>query len=886
MTDKVVPTVHADDHQSRYTYANFAKFYGGLVIRLDRITDLNYWNDTDSFVGNGRGWSAMPPSTIRETLPESVSTDPKYTVPGPLGKTSSTPTNCFIFQIAATGYLGNSPVANGLVKIWRIVSPSTGLLASHHADNISFDPKSGAGGKPIVTADYNGGYGPFYLHGQTLNVPVLLNSVTSFSDSSDLALYTFGFDTVPFINVSKAKGVIVIIGNSGESWAYDMALPDLGWQVISGGSSSTYGGYRFGTDYSSVTSGKTTTVNCSGSDLNGGLSGFTLIVETLDEGGHTVTCIVNSAATPAPPASGLGPRITKSSTWENTRRTFEYPYKDRYSAVFHVVGENTIVLDSLTGPYKGKGIVQAWLLTESTTSTTTYGTPGGTYDVIDGFIGGIQYTDQNDYTQCTMVVSSNTGEPIPYLQQTSNLQEVNGFGATGLFSCFNGYDSFYGYAPSDIFTLVENPLGTGWTGTTFEPKYSYYYEGSYYQISCTWTIHSSSLGVTANYTASRKRILQASYTPAAEGVNGTVTHVELVDPDTTSASPASGSLPARTYHDYEFIEPHRHSHALRTSYTRPGTWVRDSNVSGVMGWQMHTLTYGSATWSIDVVDRNLNSLWQFNIIARLPGLDYSGTFTRQFRGFNTINTWTYGEGGYFYYDAAGSGYLYAAPYSQSYSYVWTGFFPYLDKYCSPVTLGSGWYNGLSRGGFLQGWVYGDRTLGTPVAPTPTEDDKIGVWNMNTPGTFVQSNLTVQDYTGWGNAVVPLDQPYNYPDILPNYAYFTTGLHWSLDLYQNFYGQMYGVDPRAYPDASMGESVIYVDPRTKGFIAQIFYDGTINNNADLIAACDLVIGNADGAVPLVNVLNEWLALQKINKVYDPKEVIISADTINSSQCEFL
>jgi hypothetical protein len=161
--------------------------------------------------------------------------------------------------------------------------------------------------------------------------------------------------------------------------------------------------------------------------------------------------------------------------------------------------------------------------------------------------------------------------------------------------------------------------------------------------------------------------------------------------------------------------------------------------------------------------------------------------------------------------------------------------------------------------------------------------RTGVWAASMPEGFLTGAGTAEmaaasrsvEIIGRDAAVEPA---YSFGDILSRFGaliqdagtysepittWFVTGIaaisnvteEAFFDLEPNVYN-LSAVDPQ--PDSNSVFNALYVDARTGGYIGQVFVEGELDGSGIVKPLIDLVIGNEDGAVPLLDVLNEWIA----------------------------
>jgi hypothetical protein len=325
-------------------------FYGGIALRLNRVTDEAWWDNTG---GNYPAPSILAPLSVANATGASVS--------GPLGDIAgNAPTDALIFQIAQRGDLSNSPVRRELVKIFRIRNPLIGNVYSLNLfEHGKYMLTARAVFASAIVSDMNQSsrldVGAFYLCGQQINVPPL--SVAAGSTPNELPegdlrrdidlivrMYSIGFKITSFGKANETAGVIFVavrgllyttVPNTAPLYrtallAFDMARPGLGWQTLADRPAQSAIDFYWGSNVTDNNRFGERLIKLYGEHHFGRQSGFDVRTSVDVDGIRQYQVNIDSAPFP-PAATGQPPpellnantrlSYSRSATWDISRWT-------------------------------------------------------------------------------------------------------------------------------------------------------------------------------------------------------------------------------------------------------------------------------------------------------------------------------------------------------------------------------------------------------------------------------------------------------------------------------------------------------------------------------------------------------------------------------------
>jgi hypothetical protein len=312
-----------------------ADYFGGIVVQLQRFTEagLPYRNNVNFDWGGSaetrpRADNAYPKPEHREVIPEAKTFGRNFAVSGPLGDVQGgSATDTLIFQIEARGDLTKNPVAAGLVKIFRILSPQLGDIASH-----ANEP-----GQYIVSAakEYSAvdGYraSGFFIGGQTMPIPATPWSAAG-GDPDSIRLYTIGFEPETFADANQAQGVLVLLWGD-RVYLYDTLLPTMGWvvctEIVYSSPIHNEFGFTFELRAPRGEAGPIELI-CSGLNGNGPCSGFEVRIGSRGPSTRSVTGSIqpyylSELADVNSSTLRLQKTLQRSYTFDEIAQTVDYP---------------------------------------------------------------------------------------------------------------------------------------------------------------------------------------------------------------------------------------------------------------------------------------------------------------------------------------------------------------------------------------------------------------------------------------------------------------------------------------------------------------------------------------------------------------------------------
>jgi hypothetical protein len=789
-----------------------SNFYGGIVVQLQRVLDDEYWEDAhfDRGGDSERGTELYPLDENRELLPDIGPTDDdvkavRPDVPGPLGDAGGQPTDTLIFQIPATGDV----TRRDLVKIYRICSPWVGAIAAHA---IFPNPR-----RYIISAlvDIDANVVGFTLCGQLL--PLALP--TFYLGPSD-SLFAHGFQPATFEAPTTASGVLVAAANN-QLWAYDCASLSPSWLLVAE-VPEVIGVQPFGLEFAvTAHSDGDLTVECSGSNADGLCSSYIVTFTRSIINPTTVSGALTLRAQPAIAPLDLPVTFSQAVSWQNAVQATGWSITT-YTAIDPL--DTSLGYTSVTDPGTDYILTTAWSCSAAEVSYT-----GGTDPVRDEFVGGF-LNPRGLVTTFTLssVVDAESPEPL----EREIIHTGVPFGAV---SYLQGNEKWF---------MARYAGSGGWANYasgSITDNLSMRVEGGEFGAAT----YDHTIVTTANRSAT-PRVIDAG----VETDPGTLTEGST---HTTSYSMTTGGAinSDRNYrHYYTSIDLHTRLLAIRTDFTRTGSWSHDGESP------LGDTEIDAASFRLDVVDRNGSVIVDGgDFLTWWPSVGGAGAFSGVFNPFLQLDAGVYPDNGN-RFDVA-----FEPPDDPA---AMIGYFSYLKWFGLDLPLSSTGHRrdaSPSVAGYY--WEYGP----APTPPTPGPlDSFVGSFSANVSYANTQVPYDLASYRALGD----------FDDILDGTRWGAAG---DLERFHGLNFSIFGIPGPGNPlpgdryratlqppDCLEVMDKIYVDPRTGGYIAQVFWEAS-GTDEIVRPRHILIIGNQDGWAPLTDVLNAWIARTGHGETYE-------------------
>lgn len=292
--------------------------------------------------------------------------------------------------------------------------------------------------------------------------------------------------------------------------------------------------------------------------------------------------------------------------------------------------------------------------------------------------------------------------------------------------------------------------------------------------------------------------------------------------------PKAGSIAPALSIKYAYIATDQFFKSLgwRRTFLRTGSWSEDLDGSA-LSLGTASVAMGSCVWGMELVDRKKAVRSdQMSFLSGFPSVRNAGPFTTKFKTFGE------GNGGLL---AQADANIYFEPGAGEANPRIHNFFSYLKHYD----------------------YFQEAMEGAPFGPFP---DPKAAWagsysaQVNINGTEPITYTAVQ-YRALGDIGRPIG--------VPNWVGAAPLVVLNVELARTTKYQVSNV----FPDTSVIDDRVHVDPRSNGFIAQLFEDARRSSGVGICARVASVLGNDDSVTSLVDVINEWIALTGEGATYD-------------------
>lgn len=825
-------------------------FYGGIVLPLRKITSAEYLADVHydydgPFLSRPRGAGVYPSDDILEPLVEHL---PAYGPNNdkPLGLSVPAPCNTntvdFVIQIARKGDLTQSAISRGLIKIWRIGDYVIGNVAS-----FQYAGKD----RYIVSALYDGDEAPrlssFCLCGQALNVPQTPLFVTPWT-AERVRLYTIGFNTPSFGAAANAVGIVVLLWVH-ELYVYDMANAQAGWQLIDSTDAENLAPFAFDVTHSVNPTSRVITVQCQGPNLVRAVaaaSAFGLTLTPTDSGAYSITGQISRAdEAPAPTALPENVAANISAEWTTGRESSVIEEDERYAFQSETYDPDTdtytVTIDSTT--LVGQRLITTEAVHSSWTRQTEFeyalaGTSGPS-DGGDEFLGGEINPSAPRQSIVATGSSSLAVTPIEYLRQIGGgLATVDGVTARWAFEISGGGLPGYIYDFSNVPYESEFYM----TGPGNAQPLVQWASDAVLADTLSMVVTNSSLGTIAYSHTINESSTVANIVPSTFDEGGAPIEA-VVELDTVDSReydfPLAGSVPsnAATRYDYYALDEHRRQIAVRRSMQRTGTWeaaISEGEPTGSASASM-----GACLFELQVINRGREVRYTIDLTQALAPLNLADAYTASFNGFQR-----YGE------SRPDDGITVANALAPTGAEI-RGVFDHLQSFV--------------------GEIQNDDETTTGIPPS----DPAPLFDSVTPGTYGAAlnlntgpniDFSVAEYEALGDIDVPVEFEWtgDRPMAFPFFAY-------------NLINH-YAFESDRHPDLEDVHTVAMVDPRTGGWVAQLFVEGAQDPDAVSKPFCRILVGNEDSVVPLHQLMNDWVRVNGGASEYAEHELVLDRDVL--------
>lgn len=754
-------------------------------------------------------------------------------------------------------------ISSGAVQIFRIKNPKYGAFVEITEEKRFL---VSAAGSPAVYGGTPAGFSEFYLCGKKLkNVPPIPLTLNPTGYAQYYRVRTFALHYESFELADEATGIF-IVAIANRLFAIHAVSPSSEWVLLAEDPASPgVDAYNdFGVAFTEeVVEEGVTRITCGGTNGAGPCSGFEVNVAYLGE--NTPPVLTGSlkrellAFIPEKPPTSM---YIKTLSFSNTYLPAK-EYSDSgitelaYDCPNDGCGCGIAPGDVPPGwvpedCYKGSAfnaacLALAYVRSSSMFAQSSYaGTTGVARQDYDKFAGGLVPVDG----EVTFTYSWNTSRVVPMHDYTITKKAgyyTSSRGGVGLWGPGTG-----GGGPITQFTPI---VTNKYAGTSCEGCYEY--EGIFdwnesWDGACnvvggvlgsrTLLYSYTKTGQIISYSPNYPPACLASYSlmPTTEGKNATT-------PNVVSGAIEVDQKTRFRYFGHDFLMG---ALAWQEDFQRPGTWLGmraagllGNNGFGIFGgeWSVYdgVIEYGGAcTWSAALIDRTKKPVFEVsNLLSLIPGTVYQsgpvtdtasttfvGVVPQDYPATSPTTPRTSIQG-----DTMKVFWPFAEHNLPPWSYAWVpdGGSPpteFTDEPVQDLTLSM---NGLPANNSRASWV--------AAFPSSLFAD---------PGYLPE--ITKIEYA----ASQQVESHYKHPLNAKESRWFTTA--------------------RMRPNMQSQDDILLRDPRTGGYITQIRWHGYGQYNGvwGTRAGVRTYIGNEFGAIPLVDVLNEWKKKgEEVDNPYD-------------------